>query len=342
MRFLDDSWRSVLASTMRSTARVVASLAIALAFGAHSLSVAEAGDTRRIGYLTLDSAAVHAPFAAAFRQGLRESGFSEGENTAIEWRFAAYNPAALPGLVSELVDLRVELLVADGTQAALAAKRATRTIPIVVPTSGDLVRAGLVASLAHPGGNLTGLTVMSTGLVGKRLALLKEMAPRIHRVAVLVNPDNPNCEFQLSEAQAEAPGLELQLYPVSIRRMEDINRLLASPSGRVDALFITDDFVLDGFRARIGAVALQNRLPWICGYPMPEDKIRLMSYGPDLLNMFRRAASYVTRILGGKQPADLPVEQPTRFVLRINAKTASDLGITIPRSLLASADEVVR
>jgi putative ABC transport system substrate-binding protein len=322
---------------MRAT-RVLAFVALLLILGMPS---GQARDVRRIGYVTLDSAAVHAPFAEAFRLALAESGLDEGQTISIEWRYAAYDPRALPGLVAELLGLRIELLVADGTQAAIAAKRATRTTPIVA-ASGDLVRAGLVASLARPGANVTGLTVMSTVLVGKRLELLKEMAPSIRRVAVLVNPENPSCEFQHKDALSAASRLGLQLQRVSIRRPEDIESILSSASRRVDALLITDDYVLDGFRTRIGAFALRHRLPWICGYPMPEDRTCLMLYGPDLRNMYHRAASYVAQILDGRQPADFPVEQPTKFVLSINSKTATALGIVIPQSLLIAADEVVR
>ena len=200
-------WHSGLSAVL-----VICVLAAAL-----PMHAAQPVAARQIGYLTLDPADVHAPFAAAFRQGLRERGYIEGQNIAIEWRFAGNDPSRLAGLAAELIRLRVEVLVADGTQAALAAKRATSTIPIVVPSSSDLVAAGLVASLARPGGNVTGLVLMSPDLVGKRLALLKEVAPRTHRVAVLLNPDNPACEFQLSAAKAAAPALGLELYPVPVR-----------------------------------------------------------------------------------------------------------------------------
>jgi putative ABC transport system substrate-binding protein len=188
MGSLHNHARRLVELGLRPLTCVVASVAILAAIGLNSSSLAEARETRRIGYLTLDSAAAHTSFAAAFRDGLRENGFIEGKNVAIEWRYAEYNAAALPALASELIAQEVELLVTDGTQTALAAKAATRSVPIVAAAAGDLVRAELVASLANPGGNLTGLTLISPGLVGKRLALLKEMAPRTHRVAVLVNP----------------------------------------------------------------------------------------------------------------------------------------------------------
>jgi putative ABC transport system substrate-binding protein len=342
MRFLDERSKSSVTSIMRATAREVASLAIALALATCCFSVASAGETRRIGYLSVDSAELGAPFAAAFRNGLRESGFIEGQNIAIEWRFAGLNPDLLPALASELLGLRVELLVADGTQAALAAKSATRTIPIVVSVSADLVRAGLVTSLARPGGNLTGMSLMSPGLVGKRLALLKEMAPRIDRVAVVANPDNPASDTQLREAQEAAPGLGLKVHTVPIRRQADIDRITPSLAGRANAMLITGDFLLDANRAQIGSLALRNGMPWICNFALPEDKICLMWYGPDIQDIYVRAGRLAARVLNGTKPGDLPVEEPTKFVLGINASTASTLGITVPQSLLLMADEIVR
>jgi putative ABC transport system substrate-binding protein len=196
--------------------------------------------------------------------------------------------------------------------------------------------------LAHPGGNLTGLTLMSPGLIGKRLAVLKEMAPHIRTVAVLLNPDNPAAEPQIKEAQAAAAQLDLRLQPILIRQPQEIDRLLSSYARRIDAVFVTDDPIMDDFRTAIGVVAIKNHLPSICSYRMPEDKSCLMWYGPDLLGMYKRAASYVAKILNGAKPADLPVEQPAKLSLVINAKTASDIGLSIPQSLLLSADEVVR
>jgi putative ABC transport system substrate-binding protein len=245
-------------------------------------------------------------------------------------------------LVSELLAVNPDLLVADATQAALATQRATHTIPIVVPTSGDLVRVGLVKSLAHPGGNLTGLTLMSPGLIGKRLAVLKEMAPHVRTVGILLTPDNPAAEPQLREAQAAATQLELKLQSIPIRQPNDIDRVLSSYARRIDAVFVTDDPIMDDFRTSIGAVAIKNHLPCVCSYRMPEDRSCLMWYGPDLLGMYKRAASYVAKILNGTKPADLPVEQPAKLTLVINAKTASDIGLPIPQSLLLSADEVIR
>jgi putative ABC transport system substrate-binding protein len=325
-------WGSGLAAIL-----VICVLAAALPLHASQLVAA-----RRIGYLTLEPAASHAPFAAAFLQGLRERGYIEGQNITIEWRFAGNDPARLPGLVAELIRLRVDVLVADGTQAALAAKRATSTIPIVVPTCSDFVGAGLVASLARPGGNVTGLTNMSPDLVGKRLELLKEVAPRTRGVAVLLNPDNPGTELQLRAAKAAASALGLELYPVPVRQVQEIDHAFSPFAGRIDSVLVTDDVLLDSNRPRIGTAAAQARLVSICGYPMPGDAGCLIWYGPDLIALFPRAARLVDLILKGANPADLPVEQPTKFQLTINLKAAQAIGRTIPQSVLVRADEIIK
>ena len=321
---------------------LAATLVICVLAAALPMHAAQPAAARLIGYLTLDTVETHASFAAAFRQGLHERGYIEGQNIAIEWRFAGFDPSRLAGLGAELIDLRVEVLVADGTQAALAAKHATSTIPIVVTASSDLVAAGLVASLARPGGNVTGLALMSPDLVGKRLELLKQVAPRTRRVAVLLNPDNPACELQLRAARAAAPALGLKLYPVPVRQAQDIDHAFSPLDGRVDAVLVTDDVLLDSNRPRIGKAAARSRLVSICGYPVPGDTVCLMWYGPDLVALFRRAARLVDLILKGAKPADLPVEQPTTFRLSINLKTARALGLTIPQSILLRADEVLR
>jgi len=320
-------------------AATLASCALAAALPVHG---ADSAAARRIGYLTLEGAATHAPLAAAFRQGLRKHGYIEGQSITVEWRFAENDPSRLSALAAELVRLRVEILLADGTQAALAAKRASSITPIIVTSSSDLVAAGLVASLARPGGNVTGLALMSPDLVGRRLQLLKEIAPRTRRVAVLVNPDNPACELQLRAARAAAPALRLELHPVSVRRVQDIDHAFSPLAGRVDAVLVTDDVLLDSNRPRIGTAAVRSRLVSICGYPVPGESHCLAWYGPDLVALYPRAAHFVDRILKGANPADLPVEQPTTFRLAINLKTAKALGLTIPQPVLVRADEVIR
>lgn len=340
MQLPDDEWRCSLVSP--AWAMLLATVFVALLGISASLSLAIGAETRRIGVISLDAAESAAPFHAAFETGLAEGGFREGQNIVIERRFAALNPNVLPSLAAELVASRVDLLVADGTQAALAAKAATRSIPIVVSISADLVRPGLVVSLARPGGNVTGMVMMSPGLVGKRLALLKEMAPRIRRVAVVANPDNPASVFQLQEAQEAAPGLGLKLHSLFIQRAQDIDRVGSSLREHADAMLITDDFVLDAVRPQIGSLAFRNRMPWICNYALSEDKVCLMWYGPDIMDIYTRAGRLAARVLNGNKPSDLPVEQPTKFVLGINARTAAALELPVPQSLMLAADEVVR
>jgi putative ABC transport system substrate-binding protein len=320
---------------------VLAFIAIGLAFGTHLAPAADVGDMPRIGYITMHPAPVHMLFAAEFRNGLRAGGYLEGQNVTIEWRFAEYDSAALARFISELIRVRVNVLVADGTQAALAAKHATRTIPIVA-LSGDILGTGLVDDLARPGGNVTGLTLMSEGFTGKRLSLLKEIAPRTRKVAVLFNPENAISRFQLKEAETSAPGLGLQIHPVSVRRGDDLERVFPSLPKHADAVLVTDDLLLEELRTRIGELAIPGHLPSICGYRVPKDDTCLIWYGPDILAMVRREASYVIRILDGTKPGDIPVEQPTKFRLIINARTANALGIVIPQSLAISADDVIR
>lgn len=330
-----------VAACITTLVRIAAWAGICATAGVYSSSAASADVMRRIGYITFDAPAVHGPYVDAFREGLRRNGLIEGKNISVEWRYAEYKPAALSRLVSELIVKKVEIIVADGTQAVLAAKTVTSTVPIVAATSVDLVGVGAVTSLAKPGGNITGLTFIADALAGKRLALLKEVAPRIQRVGVLVNPGNPGTLLQLKEAQAAALGLAIDVYSASIRGADDVDHAILSIVGRVDGILVTDDLLLDHHRARIGSLALRNRLPSVCGYRVPDDKLCLLWYGPDIMELFRRAPTYVARILGGASPADIPVEQPTKFTLTINARTARILGIVVPQSLLTTADEIV-
>jgi putative ABC transport system substrate-binding protein len=208
--------------------------------------------------------------------------------------------------------------------------------------SGDLVGMGLVDNLAHPGGNVTGLTLLSQGLTAKRLSLLKEMDPRVQRVAVLFNPDNPNSKFQLTEAQTSASEVRLQVQPVPLRRNDDIGRVLRALPRSETALLVTDDLLLEGLRSKIATIASASRLPTRCGYRLPNDNNCLMWYGPDFLAMFRRAGNYAARILHKEKTGDIPAEQPTKFALVISAKTATAIGISVPNSLQVAADEVIR
>ncbi|MFN0314668.1 MAG: ABC transporter substrate-binding protein [Burkholderiales bacterium] len=296
---------------------------------------------RRIGYIAPDREADTAPWVSAFRERLRELGYAEGKNVVIHSRYADYNLKILPELANELVALNVEVIVADSTPAALAANHSTAAIPIVFPAVSDPIAVRLVKSLARPGANVTGFSVMSPDLAGKRLGPLREMDPRIRRVAMLLVPENPTSAIQGSELQAAAHALKLKLIPVLIRQPEDIDRALRRLAGRADALFLTDDALLDGHRNQIGEYAIKHRLPTLCGYRPPKDTTCLMWYGPDLVHQYKSAAEYVAKILGGVKPADLPVQQPTKFAFVINGRTAKALRIKIPQSFVLSADAII-
>jgi putative ABC transport system substrate-binding protein len=312
---------------------------LALAVNVQS-SLADVGTVHRIGYLSFATAAedelLHVPFA----KGLAEGGYIEGKNLVVERRFVPNDPSRIPGMLAELIALRVEVLVTVSTVASVAAKNTTSTVPIVA-VSGDPVGAGLVTNLGRPGGNVTALTTLARGLAGKRLALLREIAPRTRQVAVVWNPDNHSARLQVTEVRAAATELGLRLHLVPIQRRDGVDRMLAS-FPRVDAIVLAEDPVIDLEQTRIGTFAIQNRLPMVCSYRLPDDDSCLLWYGPDLLAIVQRAGVYAGRILAGSKPGDLPVEQPTRFLLSINARTASALGIAIPPSLLAIADNVIR
>jgi putative ABC transport system substrate-binding protein len=297
----------------------------------------------RIGILWASPISANAHLREAFRQGLRELGYVEGQNVAIEFRYAEGKLERLPDLAAELVRLKVDVIVATNTPTALAAKQATRTIPIVVSVSGDPVESGLVASLARPGGNVTGLSLMVPELAGKRLQLLKEVVPGTSRVAVLSNPTNPYTGLVVRETQAAARVLGVQLQPLEVRAAEDIDRAFqAAIRGRANALIVVDDGLVFTHRARIVALAAKSRLPAIYPFREPVEAGGLMSYATNLADSNRRAATYVDKILKGAKPADLPVEQPTRFELVINMKTAKSLGLTIPQTVLIRADHVIQ
>ena len=279
----------------------------------------------------------------AFRQGLRELGWIEGQNLVIEHRFAEGRAERFPDLAAALVRLRVDVIVtSSGEPAILAAKRATTTTPIVMAISGDPVETGLVASLARPGGNVTGLTILATEVAGKRLELLKEAVPRASRVAVLWNAAYPGKAFELRETQAAARVLGVSLWPVEVREPNDLpGAFSAIARAGPDALITFADPLTNTERRRIVDFAVRNRLPMISAVRPFADEGGLMTYGPNIADMCRRAATYVDKILKGAKPADLPVEQPTKFDLVINLKTAKALGLTIPPSVLLRADRVI-
>jgi putative ABC transport system substrate-binding protein len=303
-----------------------------------------AGKVYRVGVLSpFSSSFGPGPSFEAFRQTLRELGYVEGPNIVLEYRWADGRYDRLPDLTAELVHLRVDVIFsAWSTPAALATKKATSTIPIVFAGVGDAVGVGLIASLARPGGNVTGSTFITEETIGKQLELLKEGVPRIARVGVVINPVNPVYRLVLRASEAPAQALGLQLEVVGVQGAEDLERAFRDAiKGHVDALVILRDPVLITNQARLLALAATARLPAMYGMRGFVDGGGLMSYGPSLVEMYRRAAYLVDKILKGIKPANLPVEQTTKFELVINLRTAKSLGLTIPRSLLLRADQVI-
>ncbi len=279
----------------------------------------------------------------AFIQGLRELGYVEGQNITIERRFSEGKYERLPDLAADLVRLKVDVIVAPATNPVFAAKQATRTIPIVMTGSGDAVGSGLVASLARPGGNVTGLSTLAPEIVGKQLELLKEMVPRVSRVAVLWNPTNTGHSLSLREAKVAARSLGVQLQLLEARRPDEFEGAFAAMTReRAGALLVLGDGMFLLHPTRIADLAAKSRLPAMYGLREFVDAGGLMAYAHSLRDNFRRAATYIDKILKGAKPADLPVEQPTKFELVINLKTAKALGLTIPQSILIRADEVIR
>jgi putative ABC transport system substrate-binding protein len=285
-----------------------------------------------------------AGFFDAFRQGLRELGWVEGQNIAIEYRLAEGRLDRLPHLAAELVRLKVDVILATSTPPAVAAKNATTTIPIVMATSADPVGQRLVASLARPGGNVTGLS-FSVGLevVGKELELLKETVPTVRRVAVLSNPANPGHALAIKNVQSRARALGVQLLLLVARDPNEFEPAFAAMTReRAGALLVVPDAVFGLHRARLQDLAVKSRLPAMYGLREHTEAGGLMSYAVDLRDSFRRSATYVDKIPKGAKPADLPIEQPTKFELVINLRTAKALGLAIPPSVLVRADEVIQ
>ena len=321
-------------------------LLIALGAGALACSVAARAQAparvRRIGLLTPFSPSDAARWHQAFRLGLRDLGWFEGKNISIEYRYAEGRSDRLPDLAVDLVRLKVDVIVAAVAAAALAAHKATRAIPIVMAVGGDPVALGLGESLARPGGNVTGLSQMGTELVGKRLELLKEIVPKLSRVAVLWNPQGLNSTLNWKELQLPARQLGVQLHSIEVRSSNDFDKALEdATTARAGALFITGDPAITSNIERIAGLAAKSRLPSIFSYSEFADAGGLVAYGPDRADLYRRAATYVDKILKGAKPGDLQIEQPTKFELVINMKTAKALGITIPRTVLFRADRVI-
>jgi putative ABC transport system substrate-binding protein len=278
----------------------------------------------------------------AFRQGLRELGYVEGQNIAIESRWTEGKDDRLPALAADLVRSKVDIIVAETGAATRAAQQATRTIPIVMSLVNDPVGSGLVASLARPGGNVTGLTIMSPDLVGKQFELLKAVVPKVSRVALLRHPDNPASAAQLREAEAAAQALGVRLQTLEARSPQEIDGAFAAMTReRAGALLVIPDTLFWSQRRQIVDLAVKRRLPSIRIGEAYAEAGGLMSYGPSYRDLERRAATYVDKILKGANPADLPVAQPTKFELVINLKTAKAIGLTIPQPLLQRADQII-
>ena len=274
-------------------------------------------------------------------QRLRELGWIEGRTVAIEYRWAEGRSERFAEIAAEFVRLKVDVIVTAGTAAVVAAKQATSVIPIVFAAAGDPVGTGLVASLARPGGNVTGLSNQSADLAGKRLELLREVVPGLRRLAIMANVGNPIGVLEMGEVQAAARTLGLEVVTLEIRRAEDIAPAFEALKGRADALYVVTDPLVNTNRIRINTLALGARLPTMHGIREYVEAGGLMSYGPNFPDLFRRAADYVDKILRGAKPADIPVEQPTKFDLVINLTTAKALGLDVPPTLLARADEVI-
>jgi putative tryptophan/tyrosine transport system substrate-binding protein len=299
--------------------------------------------TSRIGLLSGSGPATYPTALEAFRQGLRELGYVEGGNIVLEYRWAEGKLDRLPGLAAELVGLRADVIVTIGTQATLAARQASNTIPIVVAGAGDLVGSGLVESLARPGGNVTGSTNIDPDLSGKRLELLKETFPKLSRVAILYHGGPGGDEDELQETQAAAKRLKVQVQSYRVQNPGEFERAYAAMTKeRADALIIFHGNFTSFHRRQLIELSGKNRLPTMCGQPPWSEDGGLISYGHDRRHQYRRAAYFVDKILKGTKPADIPVEQPTKFELVINLKTAKQIGVTIPPNVLARADKVIR
>ena len=297
----------------------------------------------RVGYLTFTFLSSNAARVEASRQGLRELGYVEGKNILIGWRSAEGKVERQDQLTAELVRLKVDAIVTSGPQATRAAKQATTTIPIVMAFDTDPIGNGFVVSLARPGGNITGLSALSPELAGKQLELLKEIVPKLSRLAVLGNSNEPANSKTLKEIELAAAAFGVQLQPLDVLRPKDIETALrAANKGHADGLLIVPSLVLTHYRAQIAGLALKSRLPVIHFRQDFVEAGGLLSHGTSFTDLSRRAAIYADKILRGAKPADLPVEQPTKFELVINLKTAKQIGLTIPPNVLARADRVIR
>ena len=297
----------------------------------------------RIGFLSAASSSAISARVEAFRQGLRELGYADGKNILIEWRFAEGKSDRLPSLAAELVRLKVDVIVAEAPTSTRSAKQATVTIPIVMMFDDDPVGSGFVASLARPGGNITGLSTLSPEISGKQLELLKEIVPKLSRVGVLGDVTRPGIPQALREINIAAAAFRVQVQYLEVRGSKDIEiAFRAASKERVDAVLVLGSPVLTSQRKQVIELAVKSRLPAIYARQEPVEDGGLMSYGVSIADLSRRAATYVDEILKGAKPADLAVEQPKNFELIINLKAAKQIGLTIPSNVLARADRVIK
>ena len=322
------------------TIRLIVILALSIVAAPLATGAQQARKVPRIAYVVGRPAM---EVDEAFRRALKELGYIEGQNIIIEYRYGDGKEASLPNLFAEVIRLNPDVIVTGSTPAVLAAKNATRTIPIVMTHSSDAVRDGLVASLARPGGNVTGLSIFAPELTGKRLELLKETVPKLSRVATIWNTANPGNTPLLKDMEVAARELGLKLQSVGIRGPDDLEGAFATIArSKAGALNVLSDAFMATNRTLITGLALKNRLPSIYPSDGYVQAGGLMSYGPSLTATYQRAAYFVDKILKGAKPADLPVEQPTRFELVVNLKTAKQIGLTIPPNVLARADRVIK
>jgi putative ABC transport system substrate-binding protein len=315
---------------------------VALLAAPRAAGAQQTGKIWRIGLLDYASDPASSSRWKALRDRLRELGYVEGQNVVFESRWSDGQRGRLPGLATELVNAKVDIIVTAGSEAAAAIKQATSSIPVVLATGGDLVALGVVPSLARPGGNVTGVISMTSELGGKRLELLQQLIPRVSRVAILRDLDNRSTKLFVSDAERASKSLGITLHIVGVHGYKDLDgAFLAIKRARADAVVFAENTAFVAYRQHVADLAVTHRLPMMA--PAKEYALAgvLVSYGTDYPDLFRRAAAYVDKILRGARPGDMPIEQPTKFELVINLKTAKALGLTIPPSLLARADQVI-
>ena len=318
-------------------------IAVALMMCAAGVQAQQPVKITRLGYLDAIPLSVNAARIEAFRQGMRKLGYVEDKNILIEWRSADGKFDRLPGLAAELVNLKVQVIVTAGRSATRAAKEASSTIPIVITQDSDPVANGFIASLARPGGNITGLSTLASDLSGKQLELLKEIIPKLSRVAVFGSSINPDNTRSLKEVELAAQALKVQLQHLDVLDPKDIQTAFrAASNGRADAVLVLNSAVFDSRRPQIVDLTIKNRLPAIYNKPEFVEDGGLMTYSTSWTDLSQRAATYVDKILKGAKPADLPVEQPKKFELIVNLKAAKQIGLTIPQKILARADRVIK